>query len=214
MAHSHWIASGGGIGHVPVAPGTAASLVAVLIGALAMWLDHRLLAVARHRRLRHRPLGCPRRPKEPGDPGWIVIDEFAGQWIAMLGLGHVSLYGSDRRVRPVPLLRHHQTRSGRMGRPEAWRDRRHGGRRRGGPDRGGDSVRRRQSCSRPETVTIGCLNSCGHPRKLQSNAAAADRDRPSHVRPKIGRRPAARCARTCRAARTRRGPNRPIVPIR
>jgi phosphatidylglycerophosphatase A len=30
---------------------------------------------------------------EQGDPGWIVIDEFAGQWIAMLGLGRISLFG-------------------------------------------------------------------------------------------------------------------------
>ena len=27
------------------------------------------------------------------DPGWVVIDEVAGQWIALLGLRHVSLGG-------------------------------------------------------------------------------------------------------------------------
>lgn len=28
-----------------------------------------------------------------GDPGWVVIDEFAGQWLAMLPLAHPSLAG-------------------------------------------------------------------------------------------------------------------------
>jgi phosphatidylglycerophosphatase A len=88
----HWIASGGGIGRAPFAPGTAASFVAVLVGALALWLDHRilnLLAIA----------ACVigtwavHETGEQDDPGWIVIDEFAGQWIAMLGLGRVSWYG-------------------------------------------------------------------------------------------------------------------------
>jgi phosphatidylglycerophosphatase A len=87
-----WIASGGGIGRFPFAPGTAASFVAVLIGAAALWLDERfltLLAIA----------ACVigtwavHEANEPGDPGWIVVDEFAGQWIAMLGLDHVSFKG-------------------------------------------------------------------------------------------------------------------------
>lgn len=87
-----WIASGGGIGRAPFAPGTAASLVAVLIGALLLWIDHRLLALLAI-------LTCVigtwavHETREPGDPGWIVIDEFAGQWIAMLGLGADNWYG-------------------------------------------------------------------------------------------------------------------------
>ena len=28
-----------------------------------------------------------------GDPGWVVIDEFAGQWLALFGLAHASLAG-------------------------------------------------------------------------------------------------------------------------
>jgi len=43
----HWIASGGGIGRVPFAPGTVASLAAVLIGALVLWIDHRLPSTKR-----------------------------------------------------------------------------------------------------------------------------------------------------------------------
>jgi phosphatidylglycerophosphatase A len=92
MSLSTWIASGGGIGRIRYAPGTAASLAALLIGAVALWIDHRLLALlvivtcvvgtwAVHE------------TGEQDDPGWIVVDEFAGQWIAMLGLGHISVYG-------------------------------------------------------------------------------------------------------------------------
>ena len=92
MTPMHWIASGGGIGRVPFAPGTAASLAAVLIGALALWLDHRLLTLLA---IFTCVIGtwAVHETGEQGDPGWIVIDEFAGQWIAMLGLGRVSVYG-------------------------------------------------------------------------------------------------------------------------
>ncbi len=58
--------------------------------------------------------------KVPDDPGWIVIDEFAGQWIAMLGLGHVSLYGS---LAAFVLFRFFDiTKPG----PVGWADRTHG----------------------------------------------------------------------------------------
>ena len=88
----HWIASGGGIGRVRFAPGTVASLAAVPIGALALWLDHRLLTLLA---IVTCVIGtwAVHETGEQDDPGWIVIDEFAGQWIAMLGLGRVSLYG-------------------------------------------------------------------------------------------------------------------------
>jgi phosphatidylglycerophosphatase A len=89
---AHWIASGGNIGRVPFAPGTVASLVAILIGALALWIDHRLLTLLA---IVTCVIGvwAVHKTNEQGDPGWIVVDEFAGQWIAMLGLGRVSLYG-------------------------------------------------------------------------------------------------------------------------
>lgn len=92
MTPMHWIAGGGGIGRFPFAPGTAASLAAVLIGALALWLDHRLLTLLA---IATCVIGtwAIHETGEQGDPGWIVIDEFAGQWIAMLSLGRVSLYG-------------------------------------------------------------------------------------------------------------------------
>src|ERR1700722_11824199 len=92
MSPMYWIASGGGLGRAPFAPGTVASLAAVLIGAPALWIDHRLLTVLAI-------FSCVigiwaiHETGEHGDPGWIVIDEFAGQWIAMLGLGRVNVYG-------------------------------------------------------------------------------------------------------------------------
>ena len=89
---AHWIAGGGGIGRFPVAPGTLASLVAVLIGAVALWIDHRaltLLAIVTC----VVGIWAVRESNAEGDPGWIVIDELAGQWIAMIGLTRVSLIG-------------------------------------------------------------------------------------------------------------------------
>jgi phosphatidylglycerophosphatase A len=92
LTPAHWIAGGGGIGRFPYAPGTAASIAAVLIGALALWLDHRLLTLLA---IATCVVGvwAVHETNEQGDPGWIVIDEFAGQWIAMIGLTHVSLTG-------------------------------------------------------------------------------------------------------------------------
>jgi phosphatidylglycerophosphatase A len=88
----HWIASGGGLGRARYAPGTVASLAAVPIGALAFWIDHRLLTLLA---IVTCVIGtwAVHETGEQGDPGWIVIDEFAGQWIAMLGLARISVYG-------------------------------------------------------------------------------------------------------------------------
>ncbi len=88
------IASFFGIGFFPIAPGTAGSAVALLIGAALMagpsWLlplGAALAAVAGY-------LAIPRALADPNaDPGWVVIDEVAGQWIAMLGLARVSATG-------------------------------------------------------------------------------------------------------------------------
>lgn len=80
-----WIASGFGAGLSPLAPGTVGSAVALLpwfwlrdlaptayfgvvlaVFALGVWLSQLLVT-----RLRVE------------DPGWIVIDEFVGQWLAL-----------------------------------------------------------------------------------------------------------------------------------
>lgn len=91
---SRWVASVFGVGFFPVAPGTAGSVVALLTGAVLMlgpaWLlplGAALAALAGY-------LVIPRAVADPNaDPGWVVIDEVAGQWIAMLGLAGVSVAG-------------------------------------------------------------------------------------------------------------------------
>ncbi len=91
---SRVVASVGGIGFCPAAPGTAGSAVAVLVGAGLMqggpWLLPLAAALATVLGL----LAIPRAVTDRNaDPGWVVIDEVAGQWVAMLGLGSASLAG-------------------------------------------------------------------------------------------------------------------------
>jgi phosphatidylglycerophosphatase A len=86
------IASGCGCGFVPVAPGTAGSAIALLSGALLMQLPPYVLPAA----VLLATLGgfwAVRAANVDGDPGWVVIDEFAGQWLALFGLAHASLAG-------------------------------------------------------------------------------------------------------------------------
>jgi phosphatidylglycerophosphatase A len=86
------IASGFGSGYAPKAPGTAGSLVALMIGAgLLAWhplaLPLAIIVSIVAGLVSIRPAGGTE------DPGWVVIDEFAGQWIALLPLAHPSLLG-------------------------------------------------------------------------------------------------------------------------
>lgn len=84
-------ASGFGVGRAPAAPGTAASIIALLLGARLMH---------RPRALRLAALGASLggiwavgASGATGDPGWVVIDEIAGQWITLLGLRRASPRG-------------------------------------------------------------------------------------------------------------------------
>ncbi len=61
-----------------------------------------------------------RRTRIDGDPGWVVIDEFAGQWITMLALSRAGLAGL---LLAFALFRLFDiTKLG----PVGWADRRHG----------------------------------------------------------------------------------------
>ncbi len=84
------IASGCGVGWVPWAPGTVGSLVAALLGLAlggSLWLAAVLACAA--------GVWAIGRLGEAGsDPGWVVIDEFAGMWVAMLGLGRIGWIGA------------------------------------------------------------------------------------------------------------------------
>ena len=86
------IASGLGIGCVPVAGGTLASAVATLAGA-GMMIGTPYALPAAALLATFGGLWAVRAARVEGDPGWVVIDEFAGQWIAMLALVRMTPLG-------------------------------------------------------------------------------------------------------------------------
>jgi phosphatidylglycerophosphatase A len=86
------IAAGGGCGYAPVAPGTVASAVAVLAGAGLLAWSPLALPIAAALATGGGVLAV-RAARVEGDPGWVVIDEFAGQWIALLALSRASVLG-------------------------------------------------------------------------------------------------------------------------
>lgn len=85
MTVSRFVASGGGVGFVPVAPGTAGSAVALVLGAGLLALGWWLLAAGCVAVALLGWWACAAEAGS-GDAGWIVVDEVAGQWIALLGL--------------------------------------------------------------------------------------------------------------------------------
>jgi len=91
---SRLIASFFGVGFFPVAPGTAGSAVALLIGSALMLGSPWALPVSAAAAAVLGFFAVRRAVADPeADPGWVVIDEVAGQWIAMLGLAGVSATG-------------------------------------------------------------------------------------------------------------------------
>jgi phosphatidylglycerophosphatase A len=86
------IIAGCGTGFAPFAPGTVASAAAVVVGvpllAVSPWL---LLAAA----VAVCALGyhAIRIVNPDGDPRWVVVDEVAGQWMAMLALPSCGIMG-------------------------------------------------------------------------------------------------------------------------
>lgn len=90
-ALARWISSGFGSGYARVAPGTVGSFVALLFLALLWWfevvvttLDGAVLAGVTlvvgylATQVTTRDISDP-------DPGWIVIDEWAGLFLALIG---------------------------------------------------------------------------------------------------------------------------------
>jgi phosphatidylglycerophosphatase A len=86
------IAAGFGVGYAPVAAGTVASVVALLFGGLLLLCSPVALAAAA---LLATILGwwAVGAAHIQGDPGWVVIDEFAGQWLTMLALATPTWQG-------------------------------------------------------------------------------------------------------------------------
>jgi phosphatidylglycerophosphatase A len=119
MRIARFIAAGFGTGYAPKAPGTVASAAAVLVGALLLWLSPVALAVAALLATFGGFIAV-RRAEVAGDPGWVVIDEFAGQWIAMLALarpGIPGLLGAFALFRVLDIAKPG---------PVGWADRQHG----------------------------------------------------------------------------------------
>ncbi len=113
------IAGGFGSGRVPVTPGSAGSAVAILLGwglmGAGAWALPAAAAVA--------SLGgvwAIRRARVEGDPGWVVIDEVAGQFVALLGLARPTPLGMGAAFLLFRLL--DITKPG----PVGWADRQQG----------------------------------------------------------------------------------------
>ncbi|HUN39972.1 MAG TPA: phosphatidylglycerophosphatase A [Acetobacteraceae bacterium] len=119
MRPARWIAAGFGTGFAPIAAGTVGSAAAALVGAALLWWSPLALAAAA---LLATVSGfwAVRLARVEDDPGWVVIDEFAGQWIGMLGLATVTPIGV---AASFVLFRFFDvTKLGPIG----WADRRHG----------------------------------------------------------------------------------------
>jgi phosphatidylglycerophosphatase A len=85
-------ASGFGVGRFPVAPGTAGSLLGVLLGALLLHWAPGALPVAAML-IAGLGIWAIAACDAAGDPGWVVIDEVAGQLVAMLPLHRAAWPG-------------------------------------------------------------------------------------------------------------------------
>jgi phosphatidylglycerophosphatase A len=119
MRVARLIASGLGSGYSPMAPGTVGSLVALVVGVGLMlgpvWVLPLAIVAACLAGLWAIGLAGGN-----DDPGWVVIDEFAGQWIAMLPLASPTPLGL---VASFALFRLFDiTKPG----PVGWADRQHG----------------------------------------------------------------------------------------
>ncbi len=85
------IASGFGVGYAPKAPGTFGSLLGLALGAALLALGHLPLLFGIVITAGIGIYAIARLPESAAaDPGWIVIDEIAGQMIPMLALTQLS----------------------------------------------------------------------------------------------------------------------------
>ncbi len=119
MTPARLIASGFGSGFARRAPGTAGSLLALGIGSLLLiWSPLALPIAALVAVLAG--IWAIRATHAGDDPGWVVIDEVAGMWIAMLPLAAPSPLGLAAAFLLFRLL--DITKPG----PVGWADRQHG----------------------------------------------------------------------------------------
>jgi phosphatidylglycerophosphatase A len=86
------VAGGFGTGRAPVTPGSAGSLLAIVAGYGLLLCPPYVLSLAIFAAT-FCGVWAIRASRIEDDPGWVVIDEIAGQWIALLGLAAPTLPG-------------------------------------------------------------------------------------------------------------------------
>lgn len=89
-----FIASGFGAGLSPKAPGTFGSVVGLIIGCLLLSLGHVALVIGIIVATVVGTYAINKLPEANSDPGWIVIDEIAGQMLPLLALAQVTFWGA------------------------------------------------------------------------------------------------------------------------
>lgn len=119
MSFARLVAAGFGVGFAPVIAGTVASALALLLGAVMLGLSPYALPIAA---LLATVGGAwaVHAGRIDGDPGWVVIDEFAGQWITLLALDRITPVGL---LAAFVLFRFFDVT--KLG-PVGWADRQHG----------------------------------------------------------------------------------------
>ena len=95
MTAARLVASALGIGFVRTAPGTAGSAAALLLGAVFLAVNPATIPVAAALAtlLGLATIPAAIRGSDIKDPGWVVIDEVAGQLLALLPLSRPSPAG-------------------------------------------------------------------------------------------------------------------------
>jgi phosphatidylglycerophosphatase A len=113
------VAAGFGVGFAPVIAGTVASAAALLLAVVMLRLSPYALPIAA---LLATVGGAwaVHAARIDGDPGWVVIDEFAGQWITLLALDRITPVGL---LAAFVLFRFFDVT--KLG-PVGWADRQHG----------------------------------------------------------------------------------------
>lgn len=90
-----FIASGFGSGLAPKAPGTFGSLAGLLIGCLLLGFGGHIALMAGIVIATLAGIyAIGKLPEATQDPGWIVIDEIAGQMLPLLALSRVTFWGA------------------------------------------------------------------------------------------------------------------------
>ncbi len=119
MRLARFVAAGFGAGYAPLAAGTVASFAAAVTGVELLRASPLLLAAAAVLATVG-GYAAIRQAQVAGDPGWVVIDEFAGQWITLLALARPTLAGVAAGFVLFRLLD-----VSKLG-PVGWADRQHG----------------------------------------------------------------------------------------